>query len=323
RPRVRIEQASARESRAGARAIVLRQRRFSPQRAEAREWGFVNHNQALSGPEPLGARDWISVIRPVGLFVFTMFAGALGGCAGTTAPRMAAAPQNTVQSPPAAADLDSLAYARPMARSATAAQAHMPGHVAVPVPTPVPVPLPAPVAVPPPVVPVPVIVPVVEAPAEAFAGEPPYILDTGDRLRVVVFGQDGLTNSYVVDASGAITMPLIKAVAARGLTTQQLARAIADPLRSGFVREPHVAIEVESYRPFFILGEVTTPGQYAYVPHMTVENAVAIAGGFTPRAYRWDIRIDRPVPGGVLRKSVPLLTRVWPGDTIIVTERWF
>ena len=101
------------------------------------------------------------------------------------------------------------------------------------------------------------------------------------------------------------------------------ARAIADRLRRGFVREPHVAIEVEVYRPFFILGEVTTPGQYAYVPHMTVENAVAIAGGFTPRAYRWDIRIDRPAPGGVLRKSVPLLTRVWPGDTIVVTERWF
>ena len=262
-------------------------------------------------------------MRPVGLFVFAMLAAALGGCAGTTAPRMASAPQHPAQSPPAAADLDSLAYARPIARSATAAQAHMPSHIAFPVPAPVPVPVPAPVAVPPPVVPVPVIVPVVEGPAEAFAGEPPYLLDTGDRLRVIVFGQDWLSNSYVIDASGAITMPLIKAVTARGLTTQQLARAIAERLRRGFVREPHVAIEVEVYRPFFILGEVTTPGQYAYVPHMTVENAVAIAGGFTPRAHRWDIRIDRSVPGGVLRKAVPLLTRVWPGDTIIVTERWF
>jgi len=232
-------------------------------------------------------------MRPVGLFVLAMLAAALGGCAGTTVPRTAAAPP-AAQSPPSAADLDSLAYARPISRPATAAQAHVPATV-----------------------------PVVEAPAEAFAGEPPYILDTGDQLRVIVFGQDGLTNSYVIDASGAITMPLIKAVTARGLTTQQLAHAIADRLRRGFVREPHVAIEVESYRPFFILGEVTTPGQYAYVPHMTVENAVAIAGGFTPRAYRWDIRIDRPVPGGVLRKSVPLLTRVWPGDTIVVTERWF
>jgi polysaccharide biosynthesis/export protein len=169
---------------------------------------------------------------------------------------------------------------------------------------------------------VPVVVPVV-VPAEAFAGEPPYTLDTGDKLRIVVFGQDGLSNSYVVDASGVITMPLIKVVPARGLTTQQLARAITEKLRGGFVREPHVAIEVEIYRPFFILGEVTTPGQYSYVPHMTVESAVAIAGGFTPRAYRWDIQIDRPYAGGIMRSKVPLITRVRPGDTIVVKERWF
>jgi len=160
-------------------------------------------------------------------------------------------------------------------------------------------------------------------PAAAFVPEPPYTLDTGDKLRVVVFGQEGLTNSYVVDADGAITMPLIKAVPARGLTTGALARAVAERLRRGFVREPHVAIEVETYRPFFILGEVTAPGQYAYVPRMTVESAVAVAGGFTPRAYRTDIFIDRPVPGGVVREAVSPVARVRPGDTITVKERWF
>ncbi len=162
-----------------------------------------------------------------------------------------------------------------------------------------------------------------EAVEAAFAGDPPYTLDSGDRLRIVVFGQDALSNSYTVDASGAITMPLVRSVKARGLTTHELARAISDRLRNGYVREPHVAIEVEIYRPFFILGEVTIPGQYAYVPHMTVENAIAVAGGFTPRAYRWDIRIDRPVLGGIARKSVPPTTRVRPGDTVYVTERWF
>ena len=96
-----------------------------------------------------------------------------------------------------------------------------------------------------------------------------------------------------------------------------------EAVRRGFVREPHVAIEVETYRPFFILGEVTVPGQYAYVPHMTVESAIAIAGGFTPRAYRWEARIDRPAAGGIARKAMPLLTRVRPGDTIIIKERWF
>jgi polysaccharide export outer membrane protein len=155
--------------------------------------------------------------------------------------------------------------------------------------------------------------------------EPPYLLDTGDKLRIVVFGQDGLSNSYFVDASGQITMPLIGVVNARGLSTQQLARAVAEKLRAGFIREPHVAIEVETYRPFFILGEVTQPGQYPYVPNMTIETAVAIAGGFSPRAHRWDVHIDRPAQGSALRSrgSVPLLTRVRPGDTIIIKERWF
>jgi polysaccharide export outer membrane protein len=165
---------------------------------------------------------------------------------------------------------------------------------------------------------------VVAAPAVPMLDDQPYTLDSGDRLRVVVFGQDGLTNSYAVAASGHLTLPLIGSVAARGTTTEELARIIGDRLRRGYIREPHVAIEVEAYRPFFILGEVTFPGQYPYVPNMTVETAVAIAGGFTPRAFRWEVQIDRPAgPGGRSRGSVPLLTRVRPGDTVIIKERWF
>ena len=162
-------------------------------------------------------------------------------------------------------------------------------------------------------------IPVVAPPA------PSYGLDTGDKLRIVVFGQEGLSNSYFVDAAGQVTIPLIGAVSARGLTTQQLARAVAAKLRAGFIREPHVAIEIETYRPFFILGEVTQPGQYPYVPNMTVETAVAIAGGFTPRAYRYDVKIDRQTAGATVRgrSSVPLLTQVQPGDTIVIKERWF
>ncbi|HEX4553484.1 MAG TPA: polysaccharide biosynthesis/export family protein, partial [Xanthobacteraceae bacterium] len=110
--------------------------------------------------------------------------------------------------------------------------------------------------------------------AYAAAGEGSYGLDSGDRLRVVVFGQDGLTNSYSVDAGGNITMPLIGSVAARGLTPSALSAAIGARLRQGFIREPHVAVEIEAYRPFFILGEVTFPGQYPYVPNMSVETAV-------------------------------------------------
>jgi polysaccharide export outer membrane protein len=150
-----------------------------------------------------------------------------------------------------------------------------------------------------------------------------YSLDSGDRLRIVVFGQDGLSNSYVVDAAGNITMPLIGAVPARGASTSELARLVGTRLRNGFIREPHVAIEIESYRPFFILGEVTYPGQYPYVPNMTVETAVAIAGGFTPRAYRWDVKVARNQGGQAYRMSVPLTYALRPGDTITIDERWF
>jgi polysaccharide export outer membrane protein len=161
--------------------------------------------------------------------------------------------------------------------------------------------------------------------AAAVPTEPPYVLDSGDRLRIVIFGQDGLSNSYFVDAAGNVTVPLIGPVPARGKSTLELSHAIAERLRRGFIREPHVAVEVEIYRPFFILGEVTFPGQYPYVPNMTVETAVAIAGGFSPRAYRWEVYLDRPAPGTLARAraSVPLLTRVQPGDTLVIKERWF
>jgi polysaccharide biosynthesis/export protein len=159
----------------------------------------------------------------------------------------------------------------------------------------------------------------------AYAPDPnkPYTLDSGDRLRVVVFGQDGLSNSYLVDASGHIAMPLIGSVSARGLTTDGLSGRIAERLRQGFVREPHVAVEVEAYRPFFILGEVTQPGQYPYVADMTAETAVAIAGGFGPRAYRQTVVLTRMVDGRQTRMTVPTSYPLRPGDTINVQERWF
>jgi len=171
--------------------------------------------------------------------------------------------------------------------------------------------------------------PVLGPPAFAPAAYPllsqpyAYTLDSGDRLRVVVFGQEGLTNSYWIDAGGLIDMPLIGAVAARGLTTEQLSGRIGGMLRQGFIREPHVAVEIEAYRPFFILGEVAQPGQYPYVANMTVETAVAIAGGFGPRGYRKTVILSRNMGGEQFRSEVPLTTPMRPGDTIQVEERWF
>ena len=161
--------------------------------------------------------------------------------------------------------------------------------------------------------------------ANAYAAAPmpmhdaPYHLDAGDKLRVVVYGQEGLTNTYAIDAGGSITMPLIGAVAARGKTPAGLAADISARLRNGYIREPSVAVEVETSRPFFILGDVAAPGQYPYVPNRRVESAVAIAGGFSPRARRDSVTLTHNAARGV----VPLGTPISPGDTILVGERWF
>jgi polysaccharide export outer membrane protein len=160
------------------------------------------------------------------------------------------------------------------------------------------------------------------APAPA-AYDTSYKLDAGDKLRVVVYGQEGLTNTYAIDAGGSITMPLIGAVPARGRTPAGLAAEIAARLRHGYIRDPSVAVEIESYRPFFILGEVAAPGQYPYVPNMSVESAVAIAGGFSPRARRDSVTLTHADASGPMRAVVPLGTSVGPGDTVLVGERWF
>jgi len=150
-----------------------------------------------------------------------------------------------------------------------------------------------------------------------------YRLDAGDKLRVVVYGQEGLTNTYAIGAGDTITVPLIGSVPARGRTPAELAAEISARLRKGFIRDPSVAVEIESYRPFFILGEVAAPGQYPYVPNMSVESAVAIAGGFSPRAKRDGVTLTHTDNSGSIRMVVPLGTPVSPGDTVLVGERWF
>ena len=150
-----------------------------------------------------------------------------------------------------------------------------------------------------------------------------YTLDSGDKLRVVVFGQEGISGSYLVDAGGNVSLPLAGTIPARGFTTHQVAQEITDKLKHGYVRDPHVTVAIDTYRPFFILGEVTTPGQYAFVPNMTVENAIAVAGGFSPRAQKQTVEITRNAGAQRFTGDVPLNYPMRPGDTIVVKERWF
>ncbi|MES2906103.1 MAG: polysaccharide biosynthesis/export family protein [Pseudomonadota bacterium] len=154
------------------------------------------------------------------------------------------------------------------------------------------------------------------------AVEQPYTLDTGDKVRVIVLGQTDLSNVYAIDQSGQISMPLIGLIDVRQVTPAELEKRIAARL-GGLLREPKVTVEIETYRPFFILGEVTNSGQYPYVNGMTAQTAVAIAGGFSPRAKQSSVEVTRQVSGEVIRSTVPLYYPIRPGDTIRVHERWF
>jgi polysaccharide biosynthesis/export protein len=150
-----------------------------------------------------------------------------------------------------------------------------------------------------------------------------YHLDAGDRVRVIVFGQTDLSNTYVVDQAGGLSMPLIGTLPARGHSTAEVETEIARRLSKGYVRSPDVSVEIDRYRPFFAMGEVTAAGQYPYVPGMTVQQAVAIAGGFTPRANTYAVQVTRSIDGQVRTALLPLGDAVLPGDTIYVRERHF
>lgn len=166
------------------------------------------------------------------------------------------------------------------------------------------------------------------APATAPTAVPtgldgPYRLDSGDKLRITVFEQAALTGTFSVDQSGYVAYPLIGSVAARGLTTQEVAGAIRAGLKRGFLNNPDVTVEVDTYRPFFIMGEVRSPGQYSYVNGMTAETAVAIAGGFTSRASERGIAVSRQLNGRTYNGTLPLSAPIRPGDVLRVGQRLF
>ena len=150
-----------------------------------------------------------------------------------------------------------------------------------------------------------------------------YRLGVGDKLRITVFGHKELSGEFVVSGSGEVVMPLIQGVRGRGLTTAELARAIADRLRPDYLVNPRVSVELLGYRPFYILGEVQKPGDYPYVEGMSVLNAVALAGGFAPHARRDKVFIERGRGASRKKYKAAVTAPVRPGDIITVRERFF
>ena len=161
---------------------------------------------------------------------------------------------------------------------------------------------------------------------EAFhaAINQPYRLGAGDRVRVTVYEQDGLTNTYGIDQSGYFAFPLVGSVPARGHTAKEVEAALAARLREGgYLRDPDVSVEVDRYRPIFVMREVTAAGQYSYVPGLTVQKAIAIAGGYTARANQANADITRDINGKVITGRVLTSDPLLPGDTLYVRERLF
>jgi len=151
-----------------------------------------------------------------------------------------------------------------------------------------------------------------------------YHLGAGDKVRIIVFGEESLTGEYLVPGgTGKISFPLVGDVTAGGLTVGQLETELEKALADGFLKQPRVSIEVLEYRPFFILGEVMKPGEYPYTNGLTVLNAVATANGFTYRADTHKVYIRRANTTLEQQYQLSTSTPVEPGDTIRIGERFF
>lgn len=149
-------------------------------------------------------------------------------------------------------------------------------------------------------------------------------IQSGDQLKVVVFGEEALSGLYDVSPAGTISMSLVGSIMAAGRTKSELEHALTRAYANGkFLDEPKITVAVVSYRPFYVLGEVTTPGQFPYKTGLDVLDAVATAGGFTYRASKSTVLIRHAGDGVWQQYSLAAPTPIAPGDIIRVPERYF
>lgn len=148
-------------------------------------------------------------------------------------------------------------------------------------------------------------------------------LQSGEKIKVTVFGEDRLSGEYEIDPAGFVSLPLAGTVKAAGMSKVQLEQELARKFRGQYLRNPKVTVDVSSFRPFYILGEVTKPGEYAFKSGLNVMSAIALAGGSTYRASRSNVLIQHAGETGF--KEYPLAPNipVTPGDLIRLPERYF
>lgn len=162
----------------------------------------------------------------------------------------------------------------------------------------------------------------VRAPSIA-ASTPVYQLAPDDKVKINVYGEEGLTGTFTVASNGAISYPLLGEVIAGGLTLAQLQAQLTARLRDGYLNDPKVSVDITEYRPFYILGEVNKAGEYPYRVGLTVDAAVATAGGFTYRANHRTVAIQHRGEAREVRYQLVPGVQVLPGDTIRILERFF
>jgi polysaccharide biosynthesis/export protein len=151
-----------------------------------------------------------------------------------------------------------------------------------------------------------------------------YHLGPGDQIRIITLGEDQLTGEFRVNDAGAIALPLLGTIHTAGLTTAELEHVlVARLVQAQLIRDPSVSVEVSTYRPIFVLGEVNKPGEYPYQPGMTVVSAVAVAGGYTYRAVDDRASIVRSSDSKAVEWRAERQTYVRPGDVITIYERRF
>ena len=148
-------------------------------------------------------------------------------------------------------------------------------------------------------------------------------VEAGDKLHITVFGEDKLTGDYQIDTGGYVALPLAGTIKAAGLTTPQLEKTLEARFRKTSLRDPKITVEVMTFRPFYVLGEVQKPGEYPYRPGLNVLSAIAIAGGATYRATTSEVLIQRAGTTTMQKLPQSPTVNVMPGDLVRVPERFF
>jgi polysaccharide export outer membrane protein len=163
-----------------------------------------------------------------------------------------------------------------------------------------------------------------DAPAKIGNPADAYLLEPGNRVRLIVFGENSLSGDFTVDPVGNVSLPLVGNVAASGVTAKTLAKRIEELLRKdAYLQDPKVAIEVQTFRPFYVLGEVRAAGEFPYTNGMTVLSAVAKAGGYDYRAREGEVVLVRVIEGEQKEYRAVERTPILPGDIVKVLQRRF